>query len=213
MTTVAATYTADVSDQLGAVKPWVAAAANAIANTFGLTEMSGYGTRSGVSDHPRGLAIDIPAARAVGDQVAAFVTQNAARLGVKYVIWQQAIWKPGAPTWTPMTAIAGDRPGYDPNHRRHVHVSFTDAAPAEGSLSWLQQAAGTVAGAIGGVVATVGSAAQSLNPLSSWSTDAMTIALKIAAVGAGLALVVVGANRLVAPAVMSGIGKVAEVVT
>lgn len=206
--TVAAIYTADVSDQLGAVKPWVAAAANAIANTFGLTEMSGYGTRSGVSDHPLGLALDIPANRTVGDQVAAFVTTNAAALGVKYVIWQQALWKPGG-TWTPMANRAGDKPGFDPNHRRHVHVSFTTAAPAEGSLNWLQQAAATV----GGFVATVGSAAQSLNPLSNWSTDAMTIALKIAAVGAGLALVVVGANRLVAPAVMSGIGKVAEVVT
>ncbi len=202
------------SDQLGNVKPRVGAAANTIAAQFGLK--TGYGWRSGSEgDHPRGMAVDFPASKDTGDKVAAFVTANASRLGVKYVIWQQAIWKPSAPTWTPMAYKSGDRPGYDPNHRRHVHVSFTDAGPTDSSpLQTVRDAVGNVTGTVGsavtGAVANVGSVIDALNPFDDWAQQAMVIALKIAATGAGLALLVVGATRLVAPAATKTIGKAAE---
>lgn len=220
-----ATYTADVSDQLGAVKPHVVRAANAIANALGITQMSGYGQRSGVSDHPRGLAIDIPASRARGDEVAAFVTQNAAALGVKYVIWQQAMWKPATGTWAPMAAKSGDTgSGYDPNHVRHVHVSFTDAAPAEDDASALERAIATLTApgrwvaeragdAVRGVVGLVRGTADAINPLDDWAVQGMAIGLKIAGVVAGLALVVLGMSRLVMPAVAGAVDKVVEVAT
>lgn len=224
MTAITSTYAADVSDQLGAVKPHVSRAANIIANALGITEMSGYGQRSGVSDHPSGLAIDIPATRATGDQVAAFVTKNAGPLGVKYVIWQQAIWKPASGAWAPMATKGGDRPGYDPNHLRHVHVSFTDAAPAEADASALERAVGVltfpfraagdaISGAAGNLAGIVRGSADAINPLDDWAVQGMAIGLKIAAVAAGLTLVVIGASRLVAPAVTSTIDKAVEVVT
>lgn len=224
MTTIAANYERDMAGQLGDVKPHVVRAANTIANALGITQMSGYGQRSGVSDHPRGLAIDIPAARTLGDQVAAFVTQNASALGVKYVIWQQAMWKPSTGTWELMATKSGDRPGYDPNHLRHVHVSFTDAAPAEESASWLERAVGVLGGGATMLLAPVAGAATSaaqgvrdglaaINPFDDWAAQGMGIGLKIAAVLAGLALVVIGANRLVAPAVTGAVSKAVEVVT
>lgn len=228
MTAVASTYRTDVSDQLGDVKPHVARAANIIANALGLTQMSGYGQRSGTSDHPRGLAIDIPATGATGDEVAAFVTKNATALGVKYVIWQQKMWKPATGTWEPMAHKAGDRPGYDPNHMRHVHVSFTDNPPAEeeaGVLERLVQTLGTgvknLVSLPGSLIENAGNAIKgvasdglaALNPFDNWARDAFGIGLRIAAVLAGLALVVIGANRLVAPAVAGAVDRTLEVVT
>jgi hypothetical protein len=79
-------------------------------------------------DHGTGRACDfmestggqVPAAdrMAHGDQVAAYTIANAARLGVKYVIWRQRIWNPGG-AWRPM----GDRGSITQNHYDHVHVS------------------------------------------------------------------------------------------
>lgn len=213
----AVTYAADVSDQLGDVQPHVVRAANLIANALGITEMTGYGQRSGKSDHPRGLAIDIPATGAGGDAIAKFVTANASALGVKYVIWQQRIWRPGG-TWEAMATQSGDTgSGYDPNHVRHVHVSFTDAPPAESDASALERLLSTVTAPVRWGIDTLGGVvrgtADAINPLDGWAAQAMAIGLKIAGVVAGLALVVLGVNRLVAPAVAGAVDKVVEVAT
>ncbi len=57
---------------------------------------------------------------AMGDAVAQFVIDNAARLNVDYVIWQQRIFMIGGSSWTPME----DRGSPTANHMDHVHVSF-----------------------------------------------------------------------------------------
>ncbi|HIZ97557.1 MAG TPA: hypothetical protein H9805_03140 [Candidatus Janibacter merdipullorum] len=53
-----------------------------------------------------------------GDQIAAWLQQNASSLNIKYVIWKQRIWHPGG-GWEPME----DRGDPTQNHFDHVHVS------------------------------------------------------------------------------------------
>lgn len=198
----------DLADQLGQVKPHVLGAAQTIAERFGITTMSGY--RSGNSrdpnGHPAGLAIDIPATKAMGDAIAAYATANAAALGVKYVIWQQRIWYPGK-DWTAMASRTG---AGDQNHMRHVHISFTEAPPTPGLLEQLRTLPGNVIGTLSDVA---GGVAEKLNPFDTWQTDAQAIAFKVAGVIAGLALVVVGMDRLVRPAVAGAVNKTLEAVT
>lgn len=199
-----------LNQKLGAVKPWVATAADTIAAKFRLTNMSGYRTQTygnPYSDHPKGLAIDIPAGRATGDAVASYVTANAAALDVKYVIWQTRQWTPATKTWTPMAWQPGAGGSYDPNHLGHVHVSFNSTPPSGGGV------VGAVTGAASSAWGAVTGAVSSLNPLagvSSLPTQASAVALKVAVVVTGLGLLVLGANRLVAPvigsAVKDGIG-------
>ena len=78
------------------------------------------------SDHPRGLAIDVavPDDRVFGEQLAAWVADNAAALHVRYVIWDAAIWHPER-GWQPYLH-PDDPSGQDPSlsHRNHVHISF-----------------------------------------------------------------------------------------
>ncbi|XVX19485.1 hypothetical protein ACQP1U_14395 [Actinomycetota bacterium] len=77
-------------------------------------------------DHPSGHALDLmipgygtSAGRALGDQVAAYLTSHADELDVKYVIWRQQIWVDGASGWRAMA----DRGGVTANHYDHVHVT------------------------------------------------------------------------------------------
>lgn len=92
---------------------------SAVRAAFGLTNIGGY--RAGDwGDHGTGHAADIMVSNfATGDAVAAFVMANAASLGVKYVIWKQAIWFPGSSGWRGME----DRGSPTQNHYDHVHVS------------------------------------------------------------------------------------------
>lgn len=92
---------------------------SAVRAAFGLTNIGGY--RAGDwGDHGTGHAADIMVPNfATGDAVAAFVQANAAALGVKYVIWKQAIWFPGSSGWRGME----DRGSPTQNHYDHVHVS------------------------------------------------------------------------------------------
>lgn len=105
---------------LGAVKPHVRNAALLIGNKFDIAIIYGIGARTGISDHPLGLAIDVmvPGDRTTGDQIADFVKQHWQELGVKYEIWWQRIDDGGG--WEPME----DRGGITANHKDHVHVSF-----------------------------------------------------------------------------------------
>ena len=77
------------------------------------------------SDHPSGRAIDImipsyKSNEALGDSIATYVINNASRLHVKYVIWQQRYYAISAGKWTKMA----DRGSDTQNHYDHVHVSF-----------------------------------------------------------------------------------------
>lgn len=57
----------------------------------------------------------------LGQQIAEYAKNNADRLGVMYVIWEQKIWHSGNPGngWKPME----DRGSITQNHYDHVHVS------------------------------------------------------------------------------------------
>lgn len=81
-------------------------------------------------DHGSGRACDfmestagrMPTASATahGDSVANYVVDNAARLGIKYVIWRQRIWDSrSGGGWRQME----DRGGITQNHMDHPHVS------------------------------------------------------------------------------------------
>lgn len=103
---------------LGAVKPHVRAAAEEISGRFGITNIGGKATTGHISgsDHYTGHAIDVMTLTdsAKGQKVAEWTIANAARLGVKYVIWNRRIWQNGK--WT---AYFGTSP-----HTDHVHISF-----------------------------------------------------------------------------------------
>jgi hypothetical protein len=114
---------------LGAVKPWVRAAAQEVGDKFDISTIYGVGARAEVSDHPRGLATDfmVYQDKAKGDAVYAYVKQNWNRLAVKYIIWYQRIDEGGG--FTPME----DRGGVTANHMDHVHVSYTDTGGSSGT--------------------------------------------------------------------------------
>lgn len=187
--TVAAAPSSSLLDGLGAVKDHVREAAGALIDRFGLASISGW--RSWGADktgHPAGLALDVPASRTLGDQVATWATDNAAALGIKYVIWQQRIWYPGK-GWEAMAPKAGDTgSGYDPNHLRHVHLSFTAEAPSGG---------GSLIDRLRDRITDV---TDTLTAPLNWADDARRLGLQIVGVVAGLALVVAGTWRLTQPA-------------
>jgi murein DD-endopeptidase MepM/ murein hydrolase activator NlpD len=107
-----------------------------------ITVFYGLGQRETAnSDHPSGRGVDVmipdyasPAGRALGQQIADWLKVNAARLGVKYEIWNGHIWsvQRDAEGWRLCgSAAAGCYNGADDTaaHRDHVHVStFGDSA-------------------------------------------------------------------------------------
>lgn len=71
-------------------------------------------------EHGTGEALDIMVGLTTGDRVAAYLQENAGRLGVDNVIWRQRIWFVGDP-FTQWKAMA-DRGSPTANHYDHVHV-------------------------------------------------------------------------------------------
>lgn len=105
---------------LGGVKPHVRSAAEELGSKFAIGTVYGVGQRSGKSDHPTGYALDFMCSPAQGDALADSAFNNAGRLKVKYIIWQQRIRYPGG-AWKRMA----DRGSVTANHKDHVHVSFS----------------------------------------------------------------------------------------
>lgn len=93
---------------------------SAVRNQFpDMTNIGGY--RAGdPGDHGSGRAVDIMVTGSRGDQVAAWLQQNAGSLNIKYLIWEQRIWRPGS-SWSYME----DRGSTTANHYDHVHVSVS----------------------------------------------------------------------------------------
>lgn len=91
----------------------------------------GRGGRPNKSDHPNGRAIDgmIPqwnttAGNKLGWQVARWFESNAKALKVKYIIFDDQIWKPSV-GWGPYThKLDPGRKDANLRHLNHVHVSF-----------------------------------------------------------------------------------------
>ncbi|MDX6741896.1 hypothetical protein [Actinocorallia sp. A-T 12471] len=101
----------------------------AILDEFGSFPMIGCMRAGDPQDHGSGRACDfmestggtMPSAdrKAHGDAVAAWTIKNAAKYGVKYVIWQQRIYDMRSPGWAAMS----DRGSLTANHYDHVHIS------------------------------------------------------------------------------------------
>ncbi len=101
------------------VKSHVQAAAREIGARFGIMDIGGYRSGADAQDHGLGLAIDVMTSN--GQPIAEFAQQNADRLGVTYVIWNQAIWDSrDGKGWVGME----DRGSPTANHKDHVHISF-----------------------------------------------------------------------------------------
>jgi hypothetical protein len=102
---------------LGAVKPHVKAAAEEIAARFQIYNIGGFATSGHAtnSDHYTGHAIDVMTV-SKGTMVAEWALANAARLSVKYIIWNRRINTLDGRGWRPYN---GPSP-----HTDHVHISF-----------------------------------------------------------------------------------------
>jgi hypothetical protein len=84
-------------------------------------EISTYGTFRGDGEHSQGLAVDIMVSGSRGWEVAEFVREHYADLGVSYVIYSQKIWsvERSGEGWRGMS----DRGSVTANHYDHVHVT------------------------------------------------------------------------------------------
>jgi len=84
-------------------------------------EISTYGTFRGDGEHSQGLAVDIMVSGERGWQVAEFVREHYAELGVSYVIYSRNIWsvQRSGEGWRGMS----DRGSTTANHYDHVHVT------------------------------------------------------------------------------------------
>jgi hypothetical protein len=118
----AAPVHADVTNTAGPLTAKGQAMADAVAGS-GCPVQSMGGTRSSAIDpagHPSGNAVDFMVGsgnKSAGDCVANFLIAHWDELGMKYVIWQQAILQSKDGQWEPMA----DRGSPTANHMDHVH--------------------------------------------------------------------------------------------
>ncbi|WP_150237856.1 coiled-coil domain-containing protein [Nocardiopsis quinghaiensis] len=111
-----------------ATTPRMAAIRDEIIQTHGAPYPVGC-WRASADDHGDGRACDfmmssggaVPSAenQALGTQIAQYGIENADRLGIKYIIWEQQIWQSTSRQWTWMN----DRGSTTQNHYDHVHIS------------------------------------------------------------------------------------------
>ena len=79
-----------------------------------------YGGIAGRGEHATGHALDIMVSSDLGNEIAAFLQENRAELGVEYLIWRQRIWRPATSgAWRGMSS----RGSATANHMDHVHVT------------------------------------------------------------------------------------------
>ena len=97
-----------------------------------ITSMGGVGTRPNTSDHPAGRAVDfmIPnwnttEGRARGWQVAHWLQAHADELDIKYLIYDDRVWRARRPSqgWTPYTHPNGATTNPTLRHLNHLHAS------------------------------------------------------------------------------------------
>lgn len=97
----------------------IAAVHEAVCAAF--PEITTYGTLRSDGEHAQGIAVDIMVSGARGWEVAEFVRENYAELGVSYAIHARNIWsvQRAAEGWRGME----DRGSITANHFDHVHVT------------------------------------------------------------------------------------------
>ncbi len=101
------------------VSPNIVKVHDAVCGAF--PEISTYGTLRSDGEHSQGLAVDIMVSGDRGWQVANYVRENYAELGVSYVIYSQNIWsvERSGEGWRGMP----NRGTVTANHYDHVHVT------------------------------------------------------------------------------------------
>lgn len=101
------------------VSPNIRVIHEAVCSNF--PEIATYGTLRSDGEHAQGIAMDIMVAGDTGWEVAEFIRQYSAALGVSYVIHARNIWsvQRSAEGWRAMA----DRGSVTANHYDHVHVT------------------------------------------------------------------------------------------
>ncbi len=83
-------------------------------------QITRYGGIAGRGEHATGHSLDIMVSSDLGNDIAAFLQENRAELGIEYLIWRQRIWRPATSgAWRGMSS----RGGATANHMDHVHVT------------------------------------------------------------------------------------------
>lgn len=194
---------------LPGVKPWVKQAANEVGNRFAVDTIYGVGYRPNASDHPKGLALDYMIGKDLskGDQIAAYLLQNAAIYNITYLIWKQRIWKADEASkgWQAME----DRGSPTANHYDHVHASFkaniTIRETGNGILPDIPNPLDDVKKTLEGIKAAIDFATDSHNWLRvgmfAGGVALMLVALVLFSQGAGLGLAPTKAAKAVRKAV------------
>lgn len=102
-----------------AVSPNIKLVHEAVCANF--PEITVYGTFRSDGEHSQGIAVDIMVSGERGWQVAEFVREHYAELGVSYLIYSQQIWsvERAGEGWRGME----DRGSATANHYDHVHVT------------------------------------------------------------------------------------------
>lgn len=91
-------------------------------------QITRYGGTSGRGEHATGQALDIMVSSDLGTEIASFLMENRAKLGIEYLIWRQRIWRPAtSASWRGMS----DRGSPTANHMDHVHVTTYGNAATE----------------------------------------------------------------------------------
>ena len=97
-----------------------------------ITSMGGVGDRPNTSDHPKGLAVDFmiphwntPDGNTRGWQLARWLQAHAAELNVRYLIYDDKVWRSYRPSqgWTRYTHPNGATRNPTLRHLDHVHLS------------------------------------------------------------------------------------------
>lgn len=123
----------------GSFTPGAKALGDYISNVWSppVTEVQGYSCRiiegsNKTSIHGVGRAIDVmvdantPAGKTAGDEIRNFVINNATRLGVQRVIWDEKIWSANREGWRDYT---GPHP-----HSDHLHIEVNIEASTNPNL-------------------------------------------------------------------------------
>ncbi len=113
------TFSTNVSGNCGHIGliPDAVRLCSAVNSAFHPPTIGGY--RANAGEHSTGQAVDFMiSSKSQGDAIAAFVQSHVSQFDVKYIIWRQRYWEPGA-SWELME----DRGSITANHYDHVHVT------------------------------------------------------------------------------------------
>lgn len=91
-------------------------------------QITSYGGIAGRGEHATGHSLDIMLGPDIGYDVAAYLQENRAKLGIEYLIYRKRIWRPATSAgWRGMS----DRGGATANHMDHVHVTTYGSAATQ----------------------------------------------------------------------------------